>query len=145
MLCDLRVHECLDEDATDYRSRLEAHLPTTDGVVIISGGHSGRSLIGPDHQAMDKISILPIIGGERRGPYLPIELRNGFTVVERQAIGLHLLRIECPLGLHQLLWEEMKIEYVVPDKVIFLAPGAGLVQRDRVMNSIDRHTPPLSG
>ena len=73
---------------------------------------------------------MELVGGFSHGggPDLPVELGVGLAAVQRQAELVEFGFVVDQLGVLDLAVEEVQVEQVVPDEVVFLAPGVGAVK-----------------
>ena len=82
---------------------------------------------------------------QRGGPKLPIKFRVGLAAVERQAVAVEVIFVKGNFLLRHFRREEVEAQNFVPNQIVFLAPGAGLVKGQAEMVAVTRHLHPALG
>ena len=85
------------------------------------------------------------VAGKRGRPDCPIQLGVGCAVIQGQAERIHVRLVEGNLRIGNLGGEQVEVENVVPDEVVFLAPGACLVEGQAIVVAVSGHRRPLGG
>ena len=84
-----------------------------------------------------------LILGQRGRPHDPVGLRIGLAAVEREPVSVLAGQIVGDLLFGDRVGEDIQPEELVPDDVVFLAPGSGLVERQPVVVAVIGHLLPL--
>ena len=142
---ELAIGEDFDEDAADNAAGLKADLLAGFGVVPVGQWDAGWSFICPEIDGVDDGVELLGCGGECRGPYRPVEFGVACAAVEWETVAVEFFEVEGDFGFADGLGEEVVVEELIPDKIVFLAPGAGTVEGEFVVVAFLRHADPLFG
>jgi len=142
---DALLIEHPQEHASDRRPGLEAAFLGIVRPVPVAHRHAVRRFVEETEHRIDESLEVVLVLCQRRRPEDPVELRVARPVVQGQPVGVLHLLVVFHLRAEHLCREQIETEKLIPHEVVFLAPRAGLVERQAVVIAVVGLLDPAGG
>ena len=135
----------LQENSAHHGPRGEADFVRVLGLIPIGHRRPIRCRVQKtDDRIQKRLKVSPVLRQGRR-PECPIKLGVRLTIIERQAVEVHVFLIEIHFLAPGFRRPEVQAQNPIPGSVVFLTPTTWLVERQTVVIAVIRFLDPTRG
>src|SRR4051812_32123431 len=140
---DFRIRQHLDKDSSHHRARLKAaRLFRRLRVVPVRQWNARGRFLSESVRRSKYIGKHRTRTGQASCPGEPIDFGVVGPVIERKTVTIRVRFVKRKLAISNRFWEKVQTKQLIPDQVVFLAPGTPLIERKPEMITFKAHLLP---